>query len=37
VVTGLSPWRSGAEMTIVGLGEALITYALGLLFAPMVG
>lgn len=26
VVTGLSPWRSGAEMTIVGLGEALITY-----------
>jgi vacuolar iron transporter family protein len=37
VVTGLSPWRSGAEMTIVGLGEALITYALGLLFGPMVG
>jgi len=37
VVTGLSAWRSGAEMTIVGLGEALITYALGLLFGPMVG
>ncbi len=37
VVTGLSPWRSGSEMTIVGLGEALITYALGLLFGPMVG
>jgi VIT1/CCC1 family predicted Fe2+/Mn2+ transporter/rubrerythrin len=37
VVTGLSPWRSGAEMTIVGLGEALITYGLGLLFGPMVG
>jgi len=37
VVTGLSPWRSGAEMTIVGLGEALITYALGLLFGPIVG
>jgi VIT1/CCC1 family predicted Fe2+/Mn2+ transporter len=36
VVTGLSPWRSGAEMTIVGLGEALITYALGLLFGPVV-
>ncbi|MCL4504516.1 MAG: VIT1/CCC1 transporter family protein [Chloroflexi bacterium] len=37
VVTGLSAWRSGAEMTIVGLGEALITYALGLLFGPVVG
>jgi vacuolar iron transporter family protein len=36
VVTGLSPWRSGAEMTVVGLGEALITYALGLIFAPVV-
>ncbi|MGC8780486.1 MAG: VIT1/CCC1 transporter family protein, partial [Anaerolineae bacterium] len=36
VVTGLSPWRSGAEMTIVGLGEALITYLLGLLLGPMV-
>jgi len=37
VVTGLSPWRSGAEMTIVGLGEALITYGLGLLFGPAIG
>ncbi len=37
VVTGLSPWRSGAEMTIVGLGEAMITYVLGLVFAPVVG
>jgi VIT1/CCC1 family predicted Fe2+/Mn2+ transporter/rubrerythrin len=36
VVTGLSPWRSGAEMTIIGLGEALITYALGLAFGPVV-
>ncbi len=36
VVTGLSPWRSGAEMTIIGLGEALITYGLGRLFGPMV-
>jgi VIT1/CCC1 family predicted Fe2+/Mn2+ transporter/rubrerythrin len=36
VVTGLSPWRSGAEMMIIGLGEALITYALGLLFGPMI-
>lgn len=37
IVTGLSPWRSGAEMTIVGLGEALITYSLGLIFRPVVG
>jgi vacuolar iron transporter family protein len=37
VVTGLSPWRSGAEMTVVGLGEALITYLLGLLFGGVVG
>ncbi len=37
VVTGLSPWRGGAEMTVVGLGEAIITYVLGLAFGPMVG
>ena len=37
VVTGLSPWKSGAEMTIIGLGEALITYALGLAFGPLIG
>lgn len=36
VVTGLSPWRSGAEMTIIGLGEALITYSLGLVFGPRI-
>ena len=36
VVTGLNPWRSGAEMTIIGLGEALITYGLGLVFGPIV-
>ena len=37
VVTGLSPWRSGTEMTVIGLGEALITYGLGLLFGPVIG
>jgi VIT1/CCC1 family predicted Fe2+/Mn2+ transporter/rubrerythrin len=37
VVTGLSPWRGGGEMTIVGLGEALTTYGLGLLLGPMIG
>ena len=36
IVTGLSPWKSGAEMTIIGLGEALITYGLGLAFGPVV-
>jgi VIT1/CCC1 family predicted Fe2+/Mn2+ transporter/rubrerythrin len=36
VVTGLSPWRGGTEMTIVGLGEAIITYLLGLVFGPLV-
>ncbi len=36
VVTGLSPWRGGLEMTIVGLGEAIITYLLGLSFGSFV-
>jgi VIT1/CCC1 family predicted Fe2+/Mn2+ transporter len=36
VVTGLSPWRSGTEMMLVGLGEALVTYVLGLAFGPLV-
>jgi len=36
VVTGLSPWKSGFEMTAVGLGEALITYGLGLLFGGFI-
>lgn len=37
VVTGLSAWKSGLEMTLVGLGEALITYLLGILASPIVG
>jgi len=37
IVTGLNPWKSGLEMTLVGLGEAGITYALGLLFGKMAG
>jgi VIT1/CCC1 family predicted Fe2+/Mn2+ transporter len=36
VVTGLSPWKSGGEMTVVGLGEAIVTYLLGLAFGPLV-
>jgi VIT1/CCC1 family predicted Fe2+/Mn2+ transporter/rubrerythrin len=37
VVTGLSPWKGGLEMMLVGLGEATITYMLGLLVGPAVG
>jgi VIT1/CCC1 family predicted Fe2+/Mn2+ transporter len=37
LVTGRSWLKSGTEMTIVGLGEALVTYAVGLLIAPMIG
>jgi VIT1/CCC1 family predicted Fe2+/Mn2+ transporter len=37
VVTGLSAWRSGMEMMLVGLGEAGVTYVLGLLFGTIVG
>ncbi len=37
IVTGRSWWKSGLEMTVVGLGEATITYIIGLWIAPMVG
>jgi vacuolar iron transporter family protein len=37
VVTGLSPWRSGLEMMLVGLGEAVITFILGLGFGRVAG
>jgi VIT1/CCC1 family predicted Fe2+/Mn2+ transporter/rubrerythrin len=36
IVTGLNPWKSGLEMTLVGLGEAVTTYVLGLLISPYV-
>ena len=36
IVTGLSPWRSGIEMTIIGLGEAITTYLLGLYFGSFI-
>jgi VIT1/CCC1 family predicted Fe2+/Mn2+ transporter/rubrerythrin len=35
IVTGRSWLKSGAEMTIVGVGEALVTYGIGLLIAPV--
>jgi vacuolar iron transporter family protein len=37
VVTGRSWWKSGMEMMIIGLGEAAITYGIGLLVAPLLG
>lgn len=37
IVTGRSWLKSGTEMTAVGVGEAFITYAIGLLIAPMIG
>ncbi len=37
VVTGRVWWRSGLEMMLIGLGEAAITYGIGLLVAPMIG
>ncbi len=35
IVTGRSWWKSGTEMTAVGLGEAVVTYCIGLLIAPV--
>ena len=35
VVTGRSWLKSGTEMTVVGLGEALLTYGLGLMVGPL--
>lgn len=37
LVTGRSWVKSGLEMTLVGLGEAAITYVIGLLVAPAIG
>ena len=37
IVTGRSWLRSGLEMMLIGLGEAAITYGIGLLVAPLLG
>jgi VIT1/CCC1 family predicted Fe2+/Mn2+ transporter/rubrerythrin len=37
VVTGRSWWKSGMEMMLIGLGEAGITYGIGILIAPLLG
>jgi VIT1/CCC1 family predicted Fe2+/Mn2+ transporter/rubrerythrin len=36
LVTGRSWFKSGMEMTLVGLGEAGVTYAIGLLVSPAI-
>jgi vacuolar iron transporter family protein len=37
IVTGRSWLKSGTEMTLIGLGEAIATYLIGMLIAPMIG
>ncbi len=37
VVTGRSWVKSGTEMTLVGIGEAVVTYMIGLWIAPLIG
>jgi vacuolar iron transporter family protein len=37
VVTGRSWWKSGLEMMFIGLGEAAITYGIGLAISPVLG
>ena len=36
VVTGRSWLKSGIEMTLIGIGEAAVTYAIGLLISPAI-
>ncbi len=37
VITGRKWWKSGLEMMLIGLGEAAITYMIGLLVSPVIG
>jgi VIT1/CCC1 family predicted Fe2+/Mn2+ transporter/rubrerythrin len=37
IVTGRSWLKSGTEMTLIGIGEAAVTYAIGMLIAPAFG
>jgi len=37
VITGRSWLKSGTEMTLIGIGEAAITYGIGLLVSPAIG
>ncbi len=35
IVTGRSWWKSGMEMMVIGLGEAAITFGIGLAVSPL--
>ena len=35
IMTGRTWWKSGMEMMVIGLGEAAITYGIGLAIAPL--
>ncbi len=37
VVTGRSWWKSGRERMVIGLGEAAVTYGIGLAVSPLLG
>ncbi len=37
IITGRNWWKSGLEMMLIGLGEAAITYVIGLLVSPVIG
>lgn len=37
IVTGRSWLKSGLEMMLIGLGEAVVTYGIGLLVSPLLG
>jgi len=37
VVTGRSWLKSGAEMTLIGIGEAAVTFLIGILVSPAIG
>ncbi len=37
IVTGRSWWKSGLEMMFIGLGEAAITYGVGIAISPLLG
>ena len=37
IMTGRKWWKSGLEMMLIGLGEAAITYGIGILISPVMG
>jgi VIT1/CCC1 family predicted Fe2+/Mn2+ transporter/rubrerythrin len=37
IMTGRSWWKSGLEMMVIGLGEAAVTFGIGLAISPLLG